>query len=106
MLVPVVNCFFLQIWYQCFVNFSGTSFVLVVLYFVIWEVKKLSPNKYNIDGQKVSADEYNKLKYEDLRVRVPKGKKEIIQAHAERQGESVNGFIGRAIDETMERDNT
>ena len=35
---------------------------------------------------------------------VPKGKKDTIKAHAEAQGESVNGFINRAIDETMERD--
>ena len=30
---------------------------------------------------------------------------EIIRAHAEKQGESVNGFIKRAINEAMERDN-
>ena len=30
---------------------------------------------------------------------------EIIQAHAEAHSESVNGFINRAISETMERDN-
>ena len=64
----------------------------------------MSPNNYLIDGERVSADEYNKTKYEDLRVRVPKGKKEIVQAHAEARSESVNGFINRAIDETIERD--
>lgn len=35
---------------------------------------------------------------------VPKGKKEAIKNHAESQGESLNGFISRAIDETMQRD--
>lgn len=35
---------------------------------------------------------------------VPKGKKDIIKAHATQQGESLNGFVNRAIDETMERD--
>lgn len=34
-----------------------------------------------------------------------KGKKETIQAHAEARGESVNGFINRAIDHEMARDN-
>lgn len=29
---------------------------------------------------------------------------EVVQAHAQAQGESVNGFIKRAIAETMERD--
>lgn len=58
-----------------------------------------------INGVRVSADEYNKLKYEDLRVRVPKGQKEVIKTHADSKGESVNGFINRAIAEAMERDN-
>lgn len=35
---------------------------------------------------------------------VPKGEKDLIQAHAEAHGESTNGFINRAISETMERD--
>ena len=33
-----------------------------------------------------------------------KGKKAIIQAYAEHKGESLNSFINRAIDETMQRD--
>ncbi len=64
----------------------------------------MAPNKYVINGERVSADAYNKVKYEDLRVRVPKGKKEAIQAHAEAHGESVNGFINRAIDGQIQRD--
>ena len=43
-------------------------------------------------------------KLDEIKVRVPKGKKSEIQAHAETRGETVNGFIKRAIDETMERD--
>ena len=35
---------------------------------------------------------------------LPKGQKEVIKAHAGTRGESVNGFIGRAIKETIERD--
>ena len=44
-------------------------------------------------------------KLDRINLTVPKGKKDIIKAHAEANSESVNGFIGRAIDETMERDN-
>ncbi len=44
-------------------------------------------------------------KFDEMRVRVPAGKKELVKAHAEVQGESLNGFINRAITETMERDN-
>lgn len=49
-------------------------------------------------------DRYNAKAYDEIKVRVPKGKKETIKAHADQQGESVNAFIGRAIDETMQRD--
>ena len=59
---------------------------------------------YTVNGQRVTHEEYVKTKYEDLRVRVPKGKKELVQAHAEARRESVNGFINRAIDHEMERD--
>ena len=36
----------------------------------------------------------------------PKGQKDTVKAHAEAQGESLNAFINRAINETMERDST
>ena len=42
--------------------------------------------------------------YDRINLTVAKGKKDIIQAHATAHGESVNGFIGRAISEAMERD--
>ena len=64
----------------------------------------MAPNNYIVNGKRVSADEYNKSKYEDIRVRVPKGRKAEIQAHAEEQGESVNKFINRAIDEAFHND--
>ena len=49
-------------------------------------------------------DRYNAKAYDEMKVRVAKGNKEQIQAHAEAQGESLNAFINRAINETMERD--
>lgn len=36
---------------------------------------------------------------------VPKGKKEQIKAHAESRSESLNGFVNRAIDEAIDREN-
>lgn len=42
--------------------------------------------------------------YDRINLTVPKGNKDVIKAHAEARGESVNAFINRAIDETMERD--
>ena len=35
---------------------------------------------------------------------VQKGSKDIIKAHAESKGESLNGFIKRAIKETIQRE--
>lgn len=42
--------------------------------------------------------------YDRINLTVPKGKKDTIQAHAEAQGESVNGFINRAIDNQISQD--
>ncbi|MBE6628990.1 MAG: hypothetical protein E7629_08700 [Ruminococcaceae bacterium] len=48
---------------------------------------------------------YNDKAYDRINLTVPKGDKEIIKAHAEKHdGGSVNGFIQRAIKETMQRD--
>lgn len=55
-------------------------------------------------AQQRAVNKYMKENYDEIKVRVEKGKKEIIKTHAEAQGESVNGFINRAIDETLERD--
>lgn len=44
---------------------------------------------------------YEAEKIDRISLRVPKGKKEVIQKFAEDHGESVNSFINRAIDEAM-----
>ena len=44
-------------------------------------------------------------KFSVARVRMATDRYEDVKAHAEAHSESVNGFINRAIDETMERDN-
>lgn len=43
-------------------------------------------------------------KLDRINLTMPKGKKEIVKAHAESRGESVNAFINRAIDEAIERE--
>ena len=42
--------------------------------------------------------------YDRINLIVIKGKKGEIRAHAEAQGESMNAFINRAIEEAMKRD--
>ena len=55
-------------------------------------------------AQARSAKKYLKETVEDVRIRVPKGQKAVIKAHADKNGESMNQFVIRAINETMERD--
>jgi len=45
-----------------------------------------------------------KNNYDRVNLVLPKGKKADLQAHAESKGESLNSFVNRAIDETVERD--
>ena len=49
-------------------------------------------------------DRYNAKVYDEIKVRVSKGDKDKIKTHAESRGESLNGFINRAIDETIRHD--
>ena len=57
------------------------------------------------EARKKANDKYLTEKVDEIKVRVPKGNKDVIKAHAETHGESVNAFVNRAIDEAMERDN-
>ena len=56
------------------------------------------------EARKRANEKYLKETVEDIRIRVPKGQKAVIKAHADRQQESMNQFVIRAINETMERD--
>lgn len=58
-------------------------------------------------GGKTSAASHNKYiakAYDRINLTVAKGKKEFLKAHAAARGESVNGFINRAIQEAMDRE--
>jgi uncharacterized protein (DUF1778 family) len=56
------------------------------------------------DARKRANAKYNAKAYDRIEVKVTKGTKGIIQSHAEAKNESLNGFINRAIDETIKRD--
>lgn len=51
-----------------------------------------------------AQNKYIAKAYDRVNLTVSKGSKDVIKAHAQARGESVNGFINRAIAETMERD--
>ena len=57
------------------------------------------------DAQRRAVAKYNAANYDRVELRLEKGKKDVAKAHAEAQGESLNAFINRAINETMVRDN-
>ncbi len=61
------------------------------------EKKQLKKKQYDI--------QYAKENLKRIPLDVPKATYEEIKAHAEARSESVNGFIKRAINDTMERDN-
>ena len=57
-------------------------------------------------AQQKAVHKYVKNNYDRIELTVkPKGRKEELKAHAEGNGETLNDFINRAINETMKRDN-
>lgn len=51
-----------------------------------------------------SNRKWNENNLDRLYVFVPKGQKEIIRAMAESKGESLNSYIGKAIQRQLEED--
>ncbi len=61
------------------------------------EKKPFNPTEYK--------NSFAKEKYDRIALQCPKGEKEALQAHAAKQGESLNAFINRAIQAQIQRDN-
>ena len=55
-------------------------------------------------AQQKAVNKYMATNYDRINLTVPKGQKEEIKVHAESMGESVNGFINRAINQTIAKD--
>lgn len=55
------------------------------------------------EARKRANEKYNANNYEQILVRVPKGKKKKIQEYAESRNETTNGFINRVVDEAMKQ---
>ena len=55
-------------------------------------------------AQQKANTKYVKNNYDTIITRIDKGKKADLQSHAAALGESLNGFVNRAIDEAVERD--
>lgn len=60
----------------------------------------MEKDKFNATAYK---NQFIAEKYERINLTVPKGQKEIIKAHAESIGKSVNGYINDLIQEDIKK---
>lgn len=56
------------------------------------------------EAQKKATAKYMKNKLDDIKVRVPKGKREFYKAHAERKGKSLNALIIELLEKDMQEE--
>lgn len=57
-----------------------------------------------ISEARVKANKKYHDKFDDIKVRVPKGQRQVWQDYAASKEESLNSFICRAVYETIQRD--
>jgi len=50
------------------------------------------------EAQKKAVKKYNEKNYDEIKLRVKKGNKEIIQKYAESKNETVNRMLNRLIE--------
>ena len=50
------------------------------------------------EAQKKAVKKYNEKSYDEIKIRVKKGNKNIIQKYAELNNETVNGMINRLLE--------
>lgn len=55
-------------------------------------------------AQQKAVHKYVKANYDRLELTLPKGQKEEVKIFAAAQGESVNAFIARLIEEAMKKE--
>lgn len=56
------------------------------------------------ESQKRAVAKYNAKAYDRIEMKVPKGEKDEIIAHAKLTDGTLNKFLNRAVRETIERD--
>lgn len=59
--------------------------------------------KYS-EAQKKAVAKYNAKSYDEIKIRVSKGKKTLIQGIAAQQGQSLNGYIKNAVETKIKAD--
>lgn len=67
---------------------------------ITWGVKKRTYTQ----AQNRATQKYIKTNYDEFKIRLNKGKKEVVKDYAEREGESLNGYIKKAITNRIKND--
>lgn len=67
--------------------------------------EKKSTYKGQTEARRKASAKYLKETVENIQVRVPKGDKQKYKDHADKMGESLNSFVIRAMNETIQKDN-
>ena len=57
-------------------------------------------------AQQKAVSKYMKANYDEIKIRIPKGQKNAVQAFAQERGESVNGLIWGLLQDAMGVDKT
>lgn len=55
-------------------------------------------------AQRRAVAKYNAKAYDRIEMKVKKGEKAVIVAHAENMGETLNKFLNRAVRQTIQSD--
>ena len=61
----------------------------------------MSENRTSAKAATRAKNKYNAKNYDSLRIVVPKGQKQAIQAHAEAKGQSINGLVNGLLQADM-----
>ena len=59
------------------------------------------PNKRNSAARIRANNRYNAKTYDRINIAIPKGHKATVQAAAEAEGDSINGYVNKAILQRM-----
>ena len=79
--------------------------ISTILYYYLERGANMPEESKVSKAQQKAVNKYVKNNYDRINVTFPKGQKEIIMQAAEAAGESVNGYIKKAVDQRMERVN-
>lgn len=56
-------------------------------------------------AQQRAVAKYSKENYDTLLIRIPKGRKAVIQACADKAGQSLNAYVTEAVEGRIKREN-